>query len=1137
MRAKLVAIVGTAAFAFLLLTALNATIADQVRAKLQRVQEFYIPRLQLGPALHTRFDAVVRGLQDAAAALDNDALHATSAEQKAFLAELDHARGTINAEDVEALRTAFGDYYAAAYDVSNRLIRAETGEALVGAIASMQEKKRHVGEALDRVTAFDENELSRAFNSAAQTQVTASRLQTAVSITCLALVIALSVWLGRGVFRSLSALGDGFERFGKGQFAEHIQVTSHDEIGQVAERANHMADSLQRLGTERDDNDWLRGGTSGLLEELRGDFPPDEVARRSATFLAHYAGAQVAALYTAEGAAFRLAGAFAHADYTGKPLQTFASGQGLAGQAALSDEIIIVNDPPAGHLTVRSGLGESSPRCIAILPLLLGDRVSGILELAFWSPLSKNQQQLLQETRESIAFALEAARARAETDMLLAETQRQAARLLAQEEQLRATNEELQSQQSALLRSNTELSHQASELEAQRRTLEESNLQLDAMRKHLELKADELTTVSNYKSQFLTNMSHELRTPLNSMLLLSNLLAENSGKNLTDKQVEYSRTIHAAGKDLLALINQVLDLAKIESGKQEAHNTTIPLSEIIDRARRVFEALAKEKGLEFSAELSANAPATLTSDRQRLEQIITNLLGNAIKFTARGRVALRISLATDNRLEVSVSDTGAGIAAEDQARIFSPFEQVDGRVDRKYGGTGLGLTIARELTELLGGELRLQSTLGKGSTFTCSIPTGPVSAMAPRPRPDIVAHDDHDTLAPGEAHLLLVEDDRRFAEGFGEVIHTQGYKFLLADNAELALRLAKEAKPIGIILDVKLPDRDGFSLMQELQSDKQTAHIPVHFVTAIDARSRGLAMGAIGYSTKPTTRSELAAVVDALVARHREQANPEVLLVEADATASASLVELLGGEHLPVRRASNAAEALTLVKQQTFACVIVDLVLPDMQGLDFLRALEAQQRGAMPPIVVYSAHALSKDEAKQLNAYAEAIVLKEGLSTERLLSEVRLFVRRLKERGQQTPARPAPEVKLGGRSVLVVDDDMRTVYALSALLRSKGAEVFAADSGVSALRALQDKERIDVVLMDIMMPEMDGYTAIQHIRADKRFAHLPIIALTAKAMKGDEEKCLAAGANSYLAKPVDPVRLLELIDGQLRHVS
>ena len=1166
-RAKLTAIVGTSALAFLVLVLASTLLSSRVQRELSNIEDHYVPRVELGPNLDTQFERLRRGFQDAVAARDVEALARTRELLSAFLDRLAAAHDAVDPVKATALRSAVEEYHAAAYEVSRRLIDGETGEPLVEAMSAMQAKQNRATQALKEVTTFDKGQLGDAFAAASQALRWSSQVRLGISVVCLTLVILLSAWMSRGVLRSLGELTSGLKRFGQRDFGRRVQVASRDELGDVAEHANQMAESLKRLGEERDRIDWLKDGLTKLGAEIRGELEPEELANRAVGLLARYLEAPTGVFYYFDkDRLLRLVGQYAHSPGAPGSAQSFRAGEGLVGQAALRQDVVVIADPPAQYLRVRSGLGEGPPRALVFLPLLHNELVTGVIELAVFKPWPQLSTDLLLSVRESLAIAMEGAFARAATRELLAETRRQAKHLATQEEELRSSNEELQAQQEELQQTNEELKRQAEELEAQRQYLQENNLELEQARRTLEQKTVELTTVSTYKSQFLANMSHELRTPLNSMLLLSNLLAENEAGSLTEKQVEFAKTIYSAGKDLLSLINQVLDLAKVEAGKQEVRLAPVSFAQLGEHVRRTFGVLANEKGLRLVIEIEPGLPDSISTDGDRVQQILNNLLGNAIKFTHRGEVALRIhkpgpgfrpsrqDLNPARAVALSVSDTGVGIEHQDLERVFAPFEQVQASMERRHGGTGLGLTIARESTSLLGGELQLHSTPGEGSTFICYLPfecrspqkNGPSAVgqtfdparVPPRPAADAMARgppvgeDDRNTLAPGDTVFLIIEDDPIFAATFGEVIRGHGLKYLLAQDGRAGLRLARERKPSGIILDVNLPDIDGWQVMKELQADPITASIPVHFLTAAEAGERGLAMGAVGYLTKPTTRQDLIPVLDALVP-HRVSSLTRVLLVESDESAEGSLVTQLAGQNIELCRVTTAAEALKILKAQRFSCMILDLSLPDMDGLDLLRAVEEQCADEMPSVVVYTGRALSREEAKRLEAYTEAVVIKEGPSRDRLVNEIRLFVRRLKEglgpRRQPVPSIQRADVHLAGRTVLLVEDDMRTLYALSATLRSKGMNVLVADTGQAALDVLAKHRDVEAVLMDIMLPEMDGYEAVRRIRQDPPLANLPIIALTAKAMKGDREKCLEAGATDYLTKPVDPEHLMAML--------
>jgi CheY-like chemotaxis protein/signal transduction histidine kinase/HAMP domain-containing protein len=1168
-RARLLTIVAVASLAQVVLTASGIFAAVRVESQLEVIQRHYMPRVQAGPALEAQLERLSRQFQDAVAAQDLGTLDESGELKRSLLEQLSASSGALAPNELAAAQAAIDDYYTTARDVSRRLIAGEDGERLLESMSSMQSKQARATDVLRRSLTFNREELARAFASVAQAEADATRIRLVVSVSCLVAVIALSFWLIRGVLRSLRELGAGLERFGRQDFAEPIRVGSADELGALAEQANRMARSLRGLSEDRDRSDWLKGGHAALVHELRGDLPPREVANRALSVLARYVEAPAALLYYKSDAGdLNLLGEYAAvvAADSGAPHERFEFGEGLVGAAAQQEEIVVISTPPVGYLRVRSGLGESQASTIALVPLAHLGNVTGVIELAFFRPWSDTLRELLLSVRESLVIAIEVARARAALSAFLAETQRQADRLTRQEDELRSKNEKLQVQQGKLVRANEELKHQTHVLEEQHRALEQKNAELDAARRSLEQKALELTTVSAYKTQFLANMSHELRTPLNSMLLLSNLLAENERGNLDANQVQFCKTIHGAGKDLLALINQVLDLAKIESGKQQVHVQVVSLEKLCEYSRRVFEPLARDKGLEFKVELDPTLPESIATDPQRVQQIVNNLLGNAIKFTEHGSVSLRIAspsagarvlqgeLDLGRSIALSVVDTGVGIAPEHQERIFAPFEQADGSQDRRYGGTGLGLSIARELAVLLGGELQLRSAVGRGSTFTCYLPFELPAAVSAAehsvlpPAPGLASFAVAGAPAPArlssvsvpqlgaaneQADLLVVEDDPAFAEVLAHIIAAQGFTASIARDGNTALRLAKQCNPRGIILDIKLADIDGWTVMERLSADPATAKIPVHFVSGLKAADRGMALGAVGYLTKPASREELTRVVDSLLGGPTERAC-RVLIVEDDQTIIDSLSNLLRSEKIEVRRALSAQEAIHALKSEHFDCMVMDLGLPDMDGLELLESLEAQLVEVLP-IVVYTGRALSRAETARLATYTEAVVLKEDAGADRVLAEIRAFARQLKAGLQPSAnaraASHAPQLRLDDCTILVAEDDMRTVYAVSALLNSKGAHVIVAENGRVALDMLEEHPSVDVLLLDLMMPEMDGYEVLARIRKDARFARLPVVVLTAKAMKDERQKCLDAGANDYLPKPVEFDRLLNVLHG------
>jgi CheY-like chemotaxis protein/signal transduction histidine kinase len=1158
-RVKLLLIVGSSVLALIAVILGSALSGLRQSRDLVVVEQRMVPRLLLGPQLEADFEKLARRLQDAVAAQDNTALEETRTVRTQLFELTTSAGNALEPHEAAALRWRIQDYHDNAMNVSRRLIAGETGETIVADITRMQEMQHQVINVIRKTTGFNRDELTATFASINAGNQNANQLRLGIGLIGLALGLGLSLWVSRSLLRGLGQLSDGFARFATGDLSHEIPATTGDELGRVAREANQMAASLRRLNEHRDRSDWLREGQAGLSDQLRGELDPNAVATRALWFLAHFIDAYVGAVYVkGEDGALRLYAHFAlshenpdasSADRVA-PKPIFGQGEGLVGQAALRDDLMVVDNPPPGYLKVRSGLGESAPRALVFVPLGRAGGTTGVIELGLFQPCTDQVRELLSSVRVMLVTAFEAARSQAALRDLLSQTQEQAARLAAQEEELRLNNQELQVQQEELRKVNEEL-------ESQRHALSAKNSELDEARRRVQQKADELEKVSSYKSQFLANMSHELRTPLNSMLLLSHLLAENETGNLTAKQVEHSKTIHGAGQDLLALINQVLDLSKIEAGKQEYAIEPVALAQFAQHARRVFAPLAHEKKLRFVVEVASGMPDTIATDRQRVERILTNLLGNAIKFTDHGEVALRIGrpnpetrfrradLVASETVAFAVSDSGIGIPLEAQARVFAPFEQVEARSDRRYAGTGLGLAIARESATLLGGELQLVSTPGQGSTFTCFLPeglAGPAekaahkSARASQRAPRV--DDDRAAIGPQEAHVLVIEDDVALAEQLVDIIRARKLKVVVTGSGREGVQLAEQRKPLGIILDVKLPDIDGWEVMERLRRSAATRSIPVHFVSGVDAPERGLAMGAVGYLTKPASRAELAAAVRTLTPGSSDGSR-RILVVEDSVTEGEAIVQVLRHEGLEARHAGSAGAALEALKNESYGCIVLDLGLPDMDGLGLLETLAERLDAVMPRVIVHTGRALTRKETRQLELYAEAVILKDGSSDERLLDELRLFVRHVTENlpdaGQpKATDEPLSERSLQGTTILLAEDDMRTVYAISALLRGKGAEVLVADSGREALEILANHPDVNGVLMDIMMPEMDGYEAMRRLRQEARFSNLPVIALTAKAMKGERERCLEAGASDYLTKPVDSQRLLTTLQSWLR---
>jgi CheY-like chemotaxis protein/CHASE3 domain sensor protein len=900
---------------------------------------------------------------------------------------------------------------------------------------------------------------------------------------------------------------------------------------------------------------WIRAGQMGLNEQMQGDQSLDKLGANLLAFLAEFVQAQVGALYIAERGQYRR---FAGYALPAQEIEALRPGEGLVGQAVKDQRVLRVFDVPAGYLPVSSGVGSGTPHELMVVPASVDGTVQAVVELGFFSATDPSKRELLIRVSEAIAVAVRAAKDRQRLEELLQETQQQAEELQAGQEELRVSNEELEEQGRALRDSQANLESQQSVLEQTNSQLEEQTQALehqkDALAKAhavLSARSDELQRANEYKSEFLANMSHELRTPLNSTLILAKLLADNKEGNLTDTQVKFAQTISSAGNDLLTLINDVLDLSRIEAGKVELQPQNVSMAATVDSLVKTFKPAADQKHIGFSWSIEPGVPEQFETDPQRLGQILKNLLSNALKFTEKGEVQLRVFSAAPGSLCFAVRDTGVGIAPHQQEVIFEAFRQADGSIHRKFGGTGLGLSISRDLATLLGGTIAVQSTLGAGSVFTLTLPTlQPAAAPLQAPTPTrtvespaanvaipVVASDDRDAITPGGRVILVVEDDKAFVMILRDLVREMGFQCVATSSANDGLAAASQYAPSAILLDVNLPDHSGLGVLDRLKRDPNTRHIPVHMISVSDYKQTALELGAVGYALKPAKREELVEALRRLEAKF-SQSMRRVLIVEDDARQRESIRQLLSNGDVEITAVASAAEALQQLKSTTFDCMVVDFNLPDLSGYDLLEKMSRQDEVAFPPVIVYTGHALSREEEQRLRRYSKSIIIKDARSPERLLDEVTLFLHQIEaklppERQQMLKAARNRESTLEGRRVLVVEDDVRNIFALSSVLEPKGITVVIARNGREAIETLtrctQQSKFIDLVLMDIMMPEMDGFTAMREIRKQSEWKTLPIIALTAKAMADDHDKCLAAGANDYIAKPLDVEKLLSLV--------
>ncbi len=942
----------------------------------------------------------------------------------------------------------------------------------------------------------------------------------------------------------------------KGDLTRSIQVEARGEVAELKDNINTMIDNL-RLTTERNtEQDWLKTNLAQFTSMLQGQRDLSTVGRLMLSELTPLVGAHQGVIYQLENddsPTLRLISRYADHGAPGHA-ERVSIGQGLIGQCAADRRRILISSMPEDVVPISSGLFQATPKSVIVLPVLFEGQAKAVIELASLNHFTTLQITFLEQLTASIGIVLNSIEATMQTEGLLKQSQQLATELQSQQRELTQTNEQLEQKAQQLAERNVEVERKNQEIEQARRALEE--------------KATELALTSKYKSEFLANMSHELRTPLNSILILGQQLAENPEGNLKPKQVEFARTIHGAGTDLLNLISDILDLSKIESGTVSVDAEEIFFANVLDVVARPFRHQAENQGLSFEVTVDSGLGRSMVTDSKRLQQVLKNLMSNALKFTAHGGIRLNVqAVATgwttghpvlsqaSQVVAFEVSDTGIGIPPEKQKIIFEAFQQADASTNRKYGGTGLGLAISRELATLLGGGIQLRSTPGVGSTFVLYLPvkyTGPQTAVV---RPSAMAQtsqqqsllqhaqnsdrvieqlpDDRNAIINGEPVLLIVEDDPRYARIMVDLAHETGFKVLVASRGAEALELAKEFTPTAVSLDVFLPDMLGWNVLSQLKRTPETRHIPVQIVTMDEDRQHGLSRGAFSYISKPTTVEGL----NAALTRIQEYAKPrkkKLLIVEDNEAEQLGVRELLNHDDIDIEVSPTGREAIALLKESNYDCMVLDLRLPDMSGFEVLEEIQRDATLADLPVVVFTGRQLSAEEDAKLHTMARSIVVKGAESPERLLDETALFLHRVvdqlpPEKQRMLERLHSSDEDLIGRTILLVDDDARNIFALSSALERRGMKVVTATTGREAISLLESTPDVALVLMDIMMPEMDGYETTRVIREKGNFRRLPIIALTAKAMKGDREKCLEAGASDYLAKPVNTEQLLSAL--------
>lgn len=1003
--------------------------------------------------------------------------------------------------------------------------------------------------------------------------------------TITAIIIAsLSI---RMIVNPVKVVTNTFREIAEGEvnLEARLMSNSEDEIGKMARYFNIFMTKLKELISENRNQSWLTTGRAELNEEMRGVREINTLSSRIITYICRYLNMQIGKFYVkTDSNTFKVFGSYSYSSSEGSP-DEFNIGEGLVGQAALEDKIVLVQDVPADYMKIISGLGEAVPKNILIAPCMYHEEIECIIELGSFNQFTDVQLKFIEQVSENIATSINLTKAQTKMEVLLNKTLVQAEELQVQQEELRQNNEELeeqakilkqsemnlQTQQEELRVSNEELEEQTKKLEQQKRDISENNKLLRKANHEIEGKAKELEIANKYKSEFLANMSHELRTPLNSIIVLSQLL-ENKKANepLTEKQLEYSKTIHSSGKNLLRLIDDILDLSKVESGKIDINFDQVNLAELAENTKSLFTPIILQKNIDFKIEIEDGLPEKIISDEQRLQQIINNLLSNAFKFTETGYVKMNICRPKEEDIKnykieenvnklisIEIIDTGIGIPADKQTLIFEAFKQVDGTISRKYGGTGLGLSISRELARLLGGNIYLKSEEGKGSKFTLVFLDNDNMEQVKLNKEEYSSIDKnyHDNLEEkiisendineftkdehyeskkeDEKLLLIIEDDEQFSTLLSELAYKKNYKVLIEKNSEEAIKLAVKYKPYAILLDIGLANNSGVRVVDKLQNLEYTKNIPIHIISwKEDKNSYDKMKNLVWHIKKPYNLEELYNLFDKIETSLSNDSK-KLLIVDEDKSQSNMIYNNLNERGFKITTLESGLDAYKLLKDEQFDCMILDLNLKDMNGIDLVNKLKEENLVNFP-ILIYTEGNITQEEEDKLNKYTESIIIKGNNSIDRLLDEMSLFFHSVdsnidNKNFENIKFSEEKENLLNNKNILIVDDDMRNVFSLTSALEEKGMNVVVGRNGSEGIKKLYEKNNIDLILMDVMMPEMDGYTAMKEIRKEKQFDNIPIIAITAKSMKEDRQKCIEAGSNDYLTKPVDINKLISLL--------
>jgi signal transduction histidine kinase/CheY-like chemotaxis protein/CHASE3 domain sensor protein len=955
------------------------------------------------------------------------------------------------------------------------------------------------------------------------------------------------------------------EKISAGDYQIRVNEEERDSLGSLSASLNRMAKSLEDSFNLLTEKEWFQTGNANLNETMVGEKNMTLLAQHILEALARYTNSQTGAFYLA-GADNSLQFTGGYAFTPGADRMRIAAGSGIVGACAVSGKEMVVQDIPPENILISYATGAARPSTIVAVPVFFEGSLKGVIELGCLHPLTAREISFLKQISYNIGIAVNTAQSRMRLQELFEETQAQSEELQAQHGELEHMNSELETQTEKLQASEEELRVQQEELketntalEERSKLLEEKNVQISERNSEIQKKAEQLAISTRYKSEFLANMSHELRTPLNSILLLSRLLTENNQHNLTAEQIEYAQVIQGSGNGLLQLIDEILDLSKIEAGKMDLDHAFISIRDSTEGLRKIFEPLAREKQIDFEVSIAPGVPGEIETDRMRMEQVLKNLLSNAFKFTSAGHIHLKVvpdETGDPRYICFLVEDTGIGIPADKQQLVFEAFQQADGSTKRKFGGTGLGLSISRELSRLLKGDLSLTSEAGKGAVFSFRIPVSPAvavqktaevpvfpeaTAVETHPEekgiyPFTVSEIPHDIpddrmlIEPGDKVILIVEDDTAFAKALLDYTRAQHYKGIVAVRGDVGIQLAKQYNPTGILLDIQLPVKSGWEVMDELKRDPKTRHIPVHVMSSFEARKESLSKGAVDFVNKPLAYEQMGDIfkkIEYVLSR----TSSKVLIVEENPKHARALGYFLGTYDVNSAISKSVAECISALQQKEVHCVILDMGGTDFKSYDMLEAIKRTEGLENIPIIIFTGKNFSRNEESRIRQYADSIVIKTANSYQRILDEVSLFLHVVDQHTHPVPAGKlgmADEV-LKDKTVLIADDDVRNIYSLTKVLEKHQMKILTAIDGREALKVLEQKPGADIVLMDMMMPEMDGFDTIRNIRKMPGNGRMPIIAVTAKAMTGDREKCISAGASDYISKPVDVDQLISLL--------